>query len=81
MYYFVTKCADIAIFVAKNTNSRHMSGEKEIIVHDNTSKILPDPDTELESSQSRAPQRRQGPAQRVATRRHLRAAAHRSPKT
>ena len=47
MYYFVTKCADIAIFVAKNTNSRHMSGEKEIIVHDNASKILPDPDAEL----------------------------------
>jgi len=44
MYYFVTKCADIAIFVAKNT---HMSGEKEIIVHDKASKILPDPDAEL----------------------------------
>ena len=47
MYYFVTKCADIAIFVIKNTNGRHMSGEKEIIVHENTSKILPHPDAEL----------------------------------
>ena len=47
MYYFVTKCVDIAIFVAKNTNSRHMYGEKETIVHDNASKILPDPDAEL----------------------------------
>ena len=47
MYYFVTKCANIAIFVAKNTNGWHMFGEKEIIVHDNASKILPDPDAEL----------------------------------
>ena len=47
MYYFVTKCANIAIFVAKNTNGRRMSGEKEIIVHDNASKILPDLDAEM----------------------------------
>ena len=40
MYYFVTKCVDIAIFVVKNTNGRHMSREKEIIVHDSTSKIF-----------------------------------------
>jgi hypothetical protein len=39
MQYFAIKCADISIFVAKNTNSQHMCGKKEIIVDDNASKI------------------------------------------